>query len=418
VPPIDRHEAVEGVRSRVTRAVERRLVSDVPLGAFLSGGVDSTAVVAAMASESDRPVATTSVIFEEAKFSEAAHARAVARALGTDHEEVIVKPRAVDILPKLVWHLDEPFADSSAIPTYYVSEAARRRVTVALSGDGGDEVFAGYEWRYGLNLLEFQVRRRLPRILRRAALGPLASVWPKGDRLPRPLRWKFFLRNLSLEPESAYFHDMSLFTPADKRALLTEGLRRSLDGHDPSERFARHFDRVHGLDHLNRILYVDLKSYLATDILVKVDRMAMANSLEVRSPLLDHKVIEFAATIPSALKYRGRTSKYLLKRYLDGRVPASAIHRPKMGFSVPLAGWLRGDLRALGEELVLSERALARGYFVRAHVRRLWAAHQAGTRDHSHHLWTLMVLELWHRLFIDQTPSATAAPTMLEGSAR
>jgi asparagine synthase (glutamine-hydrolysing) len=399
---------LDELRSVFAEAVRLRMISDVPLGAFLSGGVDSTAVVAAMADESGRPVATTSVVFEEAEFSEATHARAVARALGTDHEEVVVKPRAVDILPKLVWHLDEPFADSSAIPTYYVSEAARRRVTVALSGDGGDEVFAGYEWRYGLNLLEFRVRRALPGALRRGVLGPLAAVWPKGDRLPRPLRWKFFLRNLSLGPERAYFHDMSLFTPADKQTLLTEGLRRSLDGHDPFERFARHFERVRGLDHLSRILYVDLKSYLATDILVKVDRMAMANSLEVRSPLLDHKVIEFAATVPSSLKYRGRTSKYLLKRHLDGRVPASAVHRPKMGFSVPLAGWLRGELRELGRELVLSEQALARGYFVPSRVHGLWEAHQAGVRDHSHHLWTLMVLELWHRLFVDQTPSATA----------
>ena len=410
---------LEEFRSVFGEAVRLRMISDVPLGAFLSGGVDSSAVVAAMAGESSRPVATTSVVFEEAEVSEAAHAQAVARALRTDHEEVVVKPRAVDILPKLVWHLDEPFADSSAVPTFYVSEAARRRVTVALSGDGGDEVFAGYEWRYGLNLLEFRVRRMLPAALRRGVLGPLAAVWPKGDRLPRPLRWKFFLRNLSLEPERAYFHDMSLFTPADKRRLLTDNVRRSLGGHDSFDRFARCFDRVRGLDHLSRILYVDFKTYLATDILVKVDRMAMANSLEVRSPLLDHKVIEFAATVPSDLKYRGRTSKYLLKRHLEGRVPASVVHRPKMGFSIPLARWLRGDLRELGRELLLSERAQARGYFVPERVSALWGAHQTGSRDHAHQLWTLMVLELWHRLFVDQAPSAGAparVPTAGEAS--
>jgi asparagine synthase (glutamine-hydrolysing) len=346
------------------------------------------------------------VTFREAAFDEAGHARTVAQALATSHHEVRVEPRAAEILPKLAWHLDEPFADSSALPTYYVSRAARERVTVALSGDGGDEVFGGYAWRYGLNLLEHGVRRRIPRWVRRGALGPLAAVWPKGDRWPRPLRWKFFLRNLSLEPARAYFHDMSLFTPEDKSHLCTAEFRQALEGHEPFDAFGRHFERVPDLDHLSRILYVDLKTYLANDILVKVDRMAMASSLEVRSPLLDHKVIEFAATLPPDLKFRRATSKYLLKRHLEQRVPASVIHRPKMGFSIPLAGWLRGHLRDLGRDLLLSDRAAGRGYFVPSVVRRLWDDHQRGARDHAHHLWALMMLELWHRLFVDQAPAA------------
>jgi asparagine synthase (glutamine-hydrolysing) len=385
-------------------AVRLRMVSDVPLGAFLSGGVDSSAVVASMASQAARPVATTTVTFAEAAYNEASHARAVADALGTDHREVLVEAKAVEILPTLVWHLDEPFADSSALPTYYVSRATRQRVTVALSGDGGDEVFGGYEWRYRLNLLENRVRSHLPGWARRQVLGALHRVWPKGDRLPRPLRWKFFLRNLSLEPERAYFHDMSLFTPTDKDRLLTEDFRRTLDGHDPFALFARLFERTRGLDHLSRLLYVDTKAYLPNDILVKVDRMAMANSLEVRAPLLDHKVMEFAARMPSSFKFRGAVSKYLLKRHLERRVPPSVVHRPKMGFSIPLAGWLRGQLREMGGELLLSERSRARGYFAPGYVRGLWERHQRGVRNHSHHIWALMTLEMWHRLFVDETP--------------
>lgn len=417
LPARSEDECLEQFDSIFTEAVRLRLISDVPLGAFLSGGVDSTAVVATMASLLDRPVATTTVTFGERAFNEAPHARTVAQTLGTDHEEVVVQPRAVEILPTLVWHLDEPFADSSAIPSYYVSQAARRRVTVALSGDGGDEVFAGYQWRYGLNLLEARLRGWLPRPVRRGIVGPLAAIWPKADRLPRPLRWKFLLRNLSLDPEQAYFHDMSLFTPTDKRALLTDGFRRGLNGHDPFIAFRSHFDRVRGLDHLRRILYVDLKTWLPNDILVKMDRMAMANSLEVRSPLLDHHVIEFAAGLPSEMKYHGRTSKYLLKRFAERRVPPSVIHRPKMGFSIPLASWLRGELRPMGEDLLLSDRALGRSYFQAETIRGMWDRHQRGERNHSHHLWALMVLELWHRLFIDESAPTDVAPG-LRGAGR
>jgi asparagine synthase (glutamine-hydrolysing) len=400
-------DCLEEFEAIFAEAVRLRLISDVPLGAFLSGGVDSSVVVAAMARESSRPVVTTTITFPDTAFDEAPHARTVARALGTDHTEIVVEPRAVGVLPRLAWHLDEPFADSSAVPSYYVAQAARQRVTVALSGDGGDEVFAGYERRYGLNLLEARVRRLMPGGLRRGLLGPLSSVWPKADRLPRPLRWKFFLRNLSLSPEEAYFNDMSLFTPGDKRALLTADFRRNLGGYTPFSAFRAHFDRTRGRDHLSRILYADLKTYLPNDILVKMDRMAMANSLEVRSPLLDHQVVEFAAGLPSDLKFRRGMSKYLLKRHAERHVPRSVIHRPKMGFSVPLADWLRGELRGTGEDLLLSDRAMGRGYFAPDEVRAMWARHQARSRNHSHHLWALMMLELWHRLFVDQTPTPT-----------
>lgn len=398
-------EAFDGI---LRDAVRIRLVSDVPLGAFLSGGVDSSAVVEAMARLSHRPVMTTSVGFTERAFSELDHAGAVSRTVASDHREILVQPQAVEILPRLVWHLDEPFADSSAIPTYYVSKAARERVTVALSGDGGDEVFAGYQRRYGLNRWEARLRRWLPAWVRAGILGPLGAVYPKADWLPRPFRARYFLQNLGTTFERAYFSDLSIFRSEEKVALFSRDFRSQLNGHDSFDGFARHFQRVRGLDPLSQLLYVDLKTWLANDILVKVDRMSMANSLEVRSPLLDHKVIEFAATVPPDLKYRGRTSKYLLKRHLEGRVPRSVIYRPKQGFEIPLAEWLRNDLRGIGEDLLVSRGSLGRRYLRPERVWRLWLEHQRGIRDHSSQLWALMVLELWLRTFVDQAPDRGA----------
>jgi asparagine synthase (glutamine-hydrolysing) len=395
-------EALEAFRAVLDDAVRVRLVSDVPLGAFLSGGIDSSAVVEAMSRLSSAPVVTTSVGFAEEAFNELEHARAVAQRLGSDHHEVQVVPRAAEILPALAWHLDEPFADSSALPTYYVSKAARERVTVALSGDGGDEVFAGYQRRHGLNRWETLLRGWLPEGVRRRALGPIGRVYPKADWLPRPLRGRYFLQNLATSFERAYYADLSLFRVEDKVRLLTPEIQDGLDGHDPFAAFGRHFERVRGLDPLSRLLYVDLKTWLANDILVKVDRMSMANSLEVRAPLLDHRVIEFAATVSPDLKYRGRVSKYLLKRHLEGRVPRSTIYRPKQGFEIPLAEWLRRDLRPMAEELLCSPRAIGRGYARPEIVRRLWQQHLGRLRNHAPRLWALMMLELWHRTFVDQ----------------
>jgi asparagine synthase (glutamine-hydrolysing) len=351
---------------------------------------------------SDRPVVTTSVGFEEGAWSELPHARAVAQALHTEHHEVMVRPDAAEVLPRLVWHLDEPFADSSALPTYYVSKAARERVTVALSGDGGDEIFAGYQRRYGMNRLEARMRRWLPSWVRHGIVGPLGRVYPKADWLPRPLRARYMLQNLGTTFERAYFGDLSLLRTDERRALLSPAFRAQVANHDPFTAFSRHFERVRGLDPLSQLLYVDFKTWLTHDILVKIDRMSMATSLEVRAPLLDHKVVEFAASVSPDLKYRGSTSKYLLKRHLDGRVPNSAIHRPKQGFELPVAAWLRGNLREMAQDLLLSPRALGRGYVDPARVRVLWRRHLGRVQDHSAQLWMLMVLELWHRTFVDQ----------------
>jgi len=394
--------ASEAFSALFDEAVRMRMIADVPLGAFLSGGIDSSAVVASMARQSERPVITTSVGFAERTHSELDHARAVAKALGTEHHELLVKPDAIADLPRLVWHLDQPFADSSALPTYYVSRATRERVTVALSGDGGDELFAGYQRRYGIHRLEQRLRRVIPGSVRRGVLASLARVYPRSERIPRPLRLKLVLSNLGQSFERAYFNDMSLFLDDEKQALCTPEFLAQARHHDPIAGFARNFERVRDADPLSRVLYVDFKTWLANDILVKVDRMSMACSLEVRSPLLDHKIVEFAASLPSRLKFRGSVSKYLLKRHVASRLPAADVHRPKQGFELPLAAWLRGDLRDMAHDLLFSTQATGRGYVRAEAAKRIWDAHQCGTRNHSPQIWALMVLELWHRQYMDR----------------
>jgi asparagine synthase (glutamine-hydrolysing) len=403
--PQTERQALETFDALLQDAVRVRLVADVPLGAFLSGGVDSSAVVEAMTRLSTGPVVTTSVGFTDQAFNELEHARAVAKALGSDHHEVVLEARAAEVLPRLVWHLDEPFADSSALPTYYVAKAARERVTVALSGDGGDEVFAGYQRRYGLNRTEARLRRWSPAWLRAGVLAPLGRVYPKADWIPRPLRARYLLQNLGTTFERAYFADLSRFRSDEKALLLSTEFMSALDGHDPFLAFAHHFDRVRTLDPLSQLLYVDLKTWLANDMLVKVDRMSMANGLEIRCPLLDHRIIEFGATVPSDLKYRGPVSKYLLKRHLDGRVPASAIHRPKQGFEIPLARWLRSELHDLAHDVLFSPRALGRGHIRPARLRLLWDRHQRRIRDHSAQIWTVLMFEMWARTFLDPRES-------------
>jgi len=393
--------ASEAFSELFDEAVRMRMIADVPLGAFLSGGIDSSAVVASMARQSPRPVVTTCVGFAERTHSEIDHARAVAKALGTEHHELLVKPDAITDLPRLVWHLDQPFADSSALPTYYVSRATRERVTVALSGDGGDELFAGYQRRYGIHRLEQRLRRVIPGPVRRGVLAPLARLYPRSERIPRPLRLKLVLSNLGQSFERAYFNDMSLFLDEEKQALCTPEFLAQARHHDPIAAFARHFERVRDADPLSRVLYVDFKTWLANDILVKVDRMSMACSLEVRAPLLDHKIVEFAASLPSRLKYRGSVSKFLLKRHVASRLPALDVHRPKQGFELPLAAWLRGDLRDMARDLLFSPRATGRGYVRPEEVTRIWDTHQSGARNHSPQIWALMVLELWHRQYMD-----------------
>jgi asparagine synthase (glutamine-hydrolysing) len=382
------------VLDALDESVAAHLESDVPLGAFLSGGVDSSAVVSAMAQASSEPVKTCAIGFEQARWSELEYARAVSERYGTEHREFTVSGQALDALDRLFWHYDEPFADSSALPTYHVSRLARQMVTVALSGDGGDENFAGYR-RYFYDRLENSIRGVLPQATRGPVFGALAAVYPKADRLPQPLRAKTLLRNLSLPACEGYFNTMSWFSAAEKEALYRDATRRAVGDYSVFDLFARHFEAADTDDPLARIQYLDIKTYLVDDILVKVDRASMAVSLEVRVPLLDHVFMERMARVPSALKLRGREGKAVFKKALESRLPPDVLYRRKMGFSVPLADWWRTDLRAAFETAVLREGSFCSELFEPAAVRRLWDEQQRGTKDNAYKLWILFALEKW-----------------------
>lgn len=375
-------------------AVAGRLIGEVPLGAFLSSGVDSSAVAAMMSRINSRPVVTASVGFNDERFSEADDARRFAESLNADHHERIVTPDAVRVIEKLAWHFDEPFADASAIPTFYVSQAAREFVTVALSGDGGDENFVGYR-RYVFDALENRVRSVFPA---RPLFGALASFYPKADWLPQPLRAKATLRNLSLEPSQAYFQSVYGAMANERDGLLSREVQAELRGYDPFQVFADHYKRPNTDDSIARAQYADIKLYLADDILTKVDRASMAVSLEVRCPLLDHRLMELAAKIPSSWKLRGREGKYIFKRAMSGLLPPEVLNRRKQGFVVPLAEWLRTDLRELAESL-LFDSSVNDDWLESSAVAKLWQRHQSGLRDCSRPLWAVLMFRMWQRTF-------------------
>ena len=374
-------------------AVKSRLVSDVPLGAFLSGGVDSSSVVALM-NEVHPPVTTCSIGFDEGSYDEAGDARIFAQSLGANHHEEIVTPRAIDLLPKLAWHHDEPFADSSAVPTYYVSQEARRHVTVALSGDGGDESFAGYR-RYKLALREQQVRSYLPAGVRRAVFGPLGRAYPKLGWAPRVFRAKSTFESLARDPIQGYFHGISVCPPMMKRKLFSADVLQRLNGYDSVEVLRAHYDRAPTDDPLSRIQYVDIKTYLVDDILVKVDRASMANSLEVRCPLLDHKLMELIASMPSNLKLHNGKGKYIFKKALERVLPRDVLVRKKKGFSVPVAEWFRGPLKESAYNSIFEGKDdLLDSRFIKT----CWSQHQRGQRDWSALLWIVLMFRMWQQV--------------------
>ncbi len=375
-------------------AVAVRLRSDVPLGAFLSGGIDSSAVVGLMARAAPR-VITTSIGFTDQAFDELPYARAAAQHFHTDHREAVLTARAVDVLDDLTWHYDEPFGDASSIPTYYVSKLARERVTVALSGDGGDESFAGYR-RYAFDVRENAVRALFPARLRRGLFGLAGALYPKADFLPQALRGKTFLSNVARSPWEAYCHSVSGVAEADKLRLLHPDVTRALGGYRTADLFADLYRTARAPDGLSRIQYIDFKTYLPDDILTKVDRASMANSLEVRCPLLDHALVEYVASLPSRLKLRGAGSKLVLKEAVRDFVPAPILQRPKMGFTMPVATWLRGELRPLIEEEVVGA---AHGLFEPNALRQMWRQHLSGLRNRTTELWAVLVFNLWHRRF-------------------
>lgn len=394
----DEQEAVEHTRELLLEATRIRMVSERPLGAFLSGGIDSSAVVAAMAQISGKPVKTFSVGFDDARFDEREHARAVARRYGTDHHEFVLGTSALDVLPTLAWYFDEPFADSSAIPSFYVAQLSRRHVTVALNGDGGDESFGGYT-RYALMARtgRFRVPRAAQPTLTRLGRALL------GTASPGPYRRKagHALTLMGEEPELRYARMMSYFTPEQKDRLYTDALREEVSGTDSYDLLTGAFHASAADSLVGRLMDVDVNTYLPGDLLVKVDITTMANSLEARSPFLDHELMEWAARLPTHLKVRGTTTKYLLKRAVADWLPPELLHRPKQGFGVPLAQWLRTELKDLAWDVLTDRTARERGLFRPESVRALLDEHAAG-QNHSRQLWALTQFELWHRRFVDQ----------------
>ena len=396
-------ELCERIRDELRIATRARMVADVPLGAFLSGGIDSSAVVAAMAEESRDPVRTFSIGFDDAEFDELPHARRIAEHFGTVHEEFQVRPDAIRILPRIVHHHGEPFADPSAIPSFYLAEMTRRRVTVALNGDGGDESFGGYT-RYVANAVAAKLDR-IPRLVRRPA-AVIGRALPEGGHVSSlKNRAKRLGESLALDEAARYARYMSWFNVEQRRALYTPEFA-SVAGLDAEDAIIDCWATASGASVIDRMLEVDVRTYLAGDLIPKIDIATMAFGLEARSPMLDHRFMQFAASIPAPLKVRGSEKKWILREALRGQLPHGILDRPKQGFSVPLSTWLRGELRDWSREILLDRTTRGRGYFDARVVERLLDRHQAGADEDSKRIWSLLMLELWHREYIDRASDA------------
>jgi asparagine synthase (glutamine-hydrolysing) len=397
---ISPEEAEEETLRLLRESVKLRLISEVPLGAFLSGGVDSSTVVALMAEASEKPVKTFSIGFEEEDFSELKYARAVARHVGAEHHEFIVKPDALEVLPLLVERYGEPYADSSAIATYYVSKETRKHVTVALNGDGGDESFAGYERYVAMNLAEKY--HQIPAFLRKGLIEKAVDLLPTSEIKRSRLRdGKRFIKAAGLPKVERYFRWVSAVQQESKNQLYSRVFRNEIAGNNSADFLAPWFARANGAGIVDTVMFTDQMTYLPNDLLVKVDIASMAVSLEARSPLLDHKVIEFAASLPQDIKLKSAETKTLLKRVAAKLVPREVIYRKKMGFGVPITHWFRGRMKDFLKENLLSEKFAGRGIFDQAVVERLVKEHTEAERDHVWQLWTLLMLELWQQRFID-----------------
>lgn len=388
-------ETVEELDALVDDVVKSRLMSEVPIGVFLSGGLDSTIVASSMARVMDAPVLSNSIGFEDKEFNELPVARRIAEFLRTEHHEYVVQPNIVDVLDKIAWHFDEPFADSSAVATWYVCQMTKRTVTVALSGDGGDESFGGYSFRYIPHMFESRIRRTVPLAARRALFGALGWLWPRTGRLPKPLRLKTIFQNLAGGDAEAYYQDLVWLRTDTRARLYSPGLLESLRGFTPMETVYPLYAGSNATDALSRSQHADIRFYMTDDVLVKVDRMSMAHSLEVRSPLLDHRIIEFAARLPANLKLDSHRGKLVLRELVSRRLPLDLHNMPKRGFSVPAAAWLRHDLRDKAEEIIFDQNRDVLTMLCRDKVRKLWDEHQSQAMDHSVLLWGLMMLGLW-----------------------
>ncbi len=393
---VDTSRVQEELIERLREAVNIRLVADVPLGAFLSGGVDSSAVVAMMAGLSADPVNTCSISFGDPAFNESRYAAEVAERYHTRHRVEQVDPDDFSLIDRLAGLYDEPYADSSALPTYRVCELARKEVTVALSGDGGDETWAGYR-RYRWHGYEERIRSLLPLGFRRPVFGALGGIYPKADWAPKILRAKSTLEALARDSVEGYFHSVSLLSDPMRERIFSTGFKRELQGYRAVEVLRQWAERAPTQHPLSLVQYLDLKTYLPGDILTKVDRASMAHALEVRVPLLDHKLVEWVSGLPPDLKLRGREGKFLFKKALEPYLSNEILYRPKMGFSIPLANWFRGPLKRKLRDAVLSPAMAESGCFDMDYLRAMLDQHQAGTRDHSAGLWSLLMYESFLR---------------------
>ncbi|HBT88876.1 asparagine synthase (glutamine-hydrolyzing) [Desulfobacter sp.] len=391
-------QAKEQFLEILTESVKLRMISDVPLGAFLSGGIDSSGIVALMAGLQDHPVTTCSIGFDSEVYDEIRFARTVADLYHTDHNEFTVKNKAEQILKDLAFHFDEPFADSSAVPTYYVCKLAREKVTVALSGDGGDENFAGYE-KYYIDDIENRIRNRFPEWMRKSLIHSLAKILsPWNASMMR--KGHTLLNTLSFDSDYGFYLTNTQFEQSLWDRVINQEISRNIGDYDPFSVTRAYYNKADTDNHLSKILYTDLKSYLPGDILVKVDRMSMAHSLEVRAPILDKNVIAFAASLPARLKYRQGEKKYIMKQAFAKVLPDSILYRKKMGFSVPLDDWFRGELKELASSTLFSAESGLGNFFNMEEIKRIWEIHQSEKRNYSAVLWSFLMFELWYKQFM------------------
>lgn len=380
-------------------AVKIRMISDVPLGAFLSGGIDSPLVVSIMSELSPTKVLTNSIGFDHEKFNELPISREIAAILNTDHKQYIVKPDIQNILQRIIYHLDEPLADSSAVPTYYVCKMAKQNCTVSLSGDGGDESFGGYTFRYLPHLFESNLKKHLHLNIRKLLFSLLGNIYPSSQRLPKILRLKTILQNLSVSDEMAFFQDLIWLPMKIRDKIYSENFKNSLCGFTPFEVIYPLYNKVKHLDPLSRAQYCDLHFYLPEDVLVKVDRMSMAVSLEVRAPLLDYRIIEFGAKLPLNLKVSSKKGKLLLREVLKRYVPNEIIDRPKQGFSIPESNWLTTALKPVVDKIFYKNNSLIQELFNIANLKSLWQQQLKKEENHSVFFWGLMIFSLWEDRF-------------------
>jgi len=405
-PPRSEADYLDELRALLDESVRLRLISDVPLGAFLSGGIDSSTVVGLMARNMDQPVKTFSIGFHEDSYNELQFARLTAKKFNTDHHEFFVTPDICSVVDELVWHFDEPFADSSAIPTYMVSKLAREHVTVILSGDGGDELFAGYT-RYVIERKRGGFER-LPRSLREGIMRPLS------EHLPHSAWGRNYLHNVSLDPVARYLDSVSVFTTLNRKELYTSDFAASIGTQGYVNRlFQELANQVTTGEAVDKLLYIDSRTYLPGDILTKVDRMSMAVSLEARAPLLDHKLIDFVTSIPASLKLSGMETKYLFKQAVKDIVPSEILNRPKQGFGVPIQEWINLQLKSRIRDTLSDTRTQQRGYINSDFLNVLLDEHERGRRDHSMRLWALLMFELWHRQFLDNRRTFPNEPDVI-----